>query len=56
MASDFGYPLFDPLAKEEESDSDKDENRLENFFPDMSAVKNVQWGNKSGLIVISARR
>jgi hypothetical protein len=56
MASNFGYPLFDPLvAPNEEDDDDDDESKMGGYFPDMSAIKNVQFGGKkSGLIVVSA--
>lgn len=59
MASCFGYPLFDPLAEETEDDDEGDDNeqKMEGYFPDMSAVKNVQFGTKaSGVMVISVKQ
>lgn len=50
LASCFGYPLFDPLKEERENDDTED--KLDGFFPDMTAIKNVQMGEKSGLIII----
>lgn len=51
MASNFGYPLFDPLGEDEEIKAEATE--LDNYFPDMRAIKNVKFGGKaSGLMVI----
>jgi hypothetical protein len=57
MASCFGYPLFDPLKKEEEEEGEEDEElKMEGYFPDMSHLKNVKLsGNSSGLIVVQVR-
>ena len=50
MASNFGYELFDPLKEQEESD---ETSKMDNYFPDMSHLKNVQLsGPRSGLIVL----
>jgi hypothetical protein len=35
-------------------DSDDERGPEVDWFPDMSARKNVQWGSKSGVIVVSA--
>lgn len=62
MASCFGRKLFDPLKYEEEGweeDEDVEEyyKKIEGYFPDMSAIKNVKLGgNGSGLMVINARK
>lgn len=46
----FGRP-FD-LASDED---DSEEPKVVGYFPDMSEVKNVTYGRRSGLIVVSAR-
>lgn len=46
MASNFGYPWFDPLKKEEDSEEEKEENKME--FPDMKDKKNVRPPNDPG--------
>jgi hypothetical protein len=53
-ASCFGYKLFDPLKEETEEEEDSEE-KMQNYFPDMSAIKNVQLGgHKSGIIIIGS--
>lgn len=47
MASYFGGSLFDPL----EPDDEEGESKLKNYFPDMKDVKNVTFGQRSGLII-----
>ena len=53
MASCFGGILFDPSVSEPEERADKP---LNNYFPDMRKIQNVTLGNRSGLIVITAKR
>lgn len=55
MASCFGSPLFDPLTSDGDDEEETDE-RLQNFFPDMTAVKNVRHDEGSGIIIIQSRR
>lgn len=52
MASHYGSPLFDPLNEKEEEDNEKE---LSDYFPDMSAVKNVSRDRRSGLIIITPK-
>lgn len=52
MASNYGYPLFDPMAAEEENEEGDDEQKMENYFPDMTLVQSVQFGSKKGGIII----
>lgn len=57
MASNFGYPLFDPLkAEDDTTEDDQDEIKLEGFFPDMKDVQNTAYDNRSGAIFISVRQ
>lgn len=49
-ASRFGHTWFDPL--EPESDYDRTEAKVE--FPDMSGVKSVTLGERSGLLIITS--
>lgn len=57
MASNWGYPLFDPLATEtDEDDGERDIEKMEGFFPDMSAVKNVDFGDRSGIIIFTPKQ
>lgn len=56
MASCFGYSLFDPLVLDEDEEEDEEDNeKLKDYFPDMSEFKNVAIaGNKrSGVIVFT---
>lgn len=53
MASCFGYKLFDPLEVQDESDEDEDDTKLENYFPDMKALQNIAYDNRSGALFIS---
>lgn len=46
-ASYFGHGWFDPLQEEPEHDENKTA-----VFPDMSAIKSVTFGPRSGLIVL----
>ena len=41
------------IARDKNDDSDEEVPNVD-WFPDMSARKNVAWGKKSGLIVVSA--
>lgn len=51
MASSFGSALFDPTIKP--SEDEENESKIPNgYFPDMTDIKNVQWGDKSGLIIL----
>jgi len=54
--SNWGYPLFDPLKPESEEDEQEDDQKLENFWPDMSPYKRVRMDKGSGLIVITSKR
>lgn len=57
MASNFGYPLFDPLKSDDDTtEDDQDEIKLEGFFPDMKDIKNIAYDNRSGAMFISVRR
>lgn len=49
MASCFGHPLFDPFSDNDQEDTIK----MVDFFPDMSAFKNVRYDKGSGLIIIT---
>lgn len=48
--SDFGHAWFDPLLPQ--PDVEVDTNKEE--FPDMTEVKNVTWGKRSGVIIMRA--
>lgn len=50
MASCFGYKLFDPLVGMAEDR--EDDVKMNDYFPDMTDVKNVAHGSRSGCIVI----
>lgn len=52
MASCFGRELFDPLKGRDEKESSQE---IKDYFPDMTKRQNVQWGEKSGLIMITTR-
>lgn len=57
MASNFGYPLFDPLAAEDDAtEDDREPVKMEGFFPDMKDIQNVTYGERSGVILISGTR
>jgi hypothetical protein len=49
MASNFGYPLFDPNV---ESDQDDDESKMDEYFPNMKDIKNVAFGKRSGMTIV----
>lgn len=50
MASNYGGKLFDPLIEEPEEDENKGEIPE---FPDMKDIKNVAFGKRSGMIIVS---
>lgn len=62
--TDYAYVLHDGKAtaycfgrevvRGQGGDGEDDEVEKVDWFPDMSARKNVQWGRKSGVIVVSA--
>lgn len=54
-ASCFGYPLFDPLQKEEYDDNDEDKQKMAGYFPDMKDKQNIAYDNRSGALFISIR-
>jgi hypothetical protein len=52
MGSCFGGKLFDPTIEREDTE-DEESSVPHDYFPDMSAIKNVAMGpDKSGLIII----
>lgn len=54
MASNFGYPLFDPL-KEDDEGGEKEEAKMDGYFPDMKDIQNVAFDDRSGVLFISMR-
>ena len=50
QASCFGHPLFDAVDPE----PDDDDTPRGGLWPDMSAIKNVATGDRSGLIILTA--
>lgn len=56
MASNFGYPLYDPIAEHQDEGEDDDEPKMENYFPDMKNVQNITFGKRSGVIIFQAPR
>jgi hypothetical protein len=48
-ASNFGHSWFNP-RKEEPENTPKDAT-----FPDMTAQQNIDWGKRSGLIIVQAK-
>ena len=58
--TDYAYVMHEGKATayvfgREAVDDESDERPKVDFFPDMSARKNVQWGSKSGLIVLAVK-
>lgn len=53
MASYYGGILFDPLIKQEE-DENEDQEGVKFDFPDMSDVKNVAFGKRSGMTIVQS--
>lgn len=54
MASCFGFQLFDPLIGESEDESDKEPSKMENYFPDMTELKNIRLkGKASGVMIVT---
>lgn len=55
LASNWGRALYDPLIQQadENGGDEQDEQKLDNFWPDMSALKNVRFDKGSGLLIIA---
>lgn len=51
MCSHFGSGLYDPLELDAEPDADLPEG----FFPDMTEIQKVDFGDRSGIIIISSK-
>lgn len=57
MGSNFGYPLFDPInLPTEEDDSDEELGKMDDYFPNMKHIQNVNFGKGSGLVIVQSKQ